>query len=118
MILLILAASICFLAGITSGLLGVGGGLVLVPLFYYLLKMNMHLAIGTSLAIIVPTALVSALKHASEHYVDWRVVVFAAVFSIVGSFLGASISLGLDVGLLKKIFAVFLVLIALKMFLQ
>ena len=51
MIIGILAALISLLAGVLSGLLGIGGGLVLVPLFHYLLKMDMHLAVGTSLAI-------------------------------------------------------------------
>ena len=117
-IILILAAVISLLAGILSGLLGIGGGLILVPLFHYLLKMNLHVAIGTSLAIIVPTALIGAYRHASDHFVDWRIFVFSAIFAIVGGFLGAGISMHLDVILLRKIFAVFLVLIALKMFFQ
>jgi uncharacterized protein len=113
-----LAIVISFVAGVFSGLLGIGGGLVLVPLFHYVLKMNMHLAIGTSLAIIVPTALVGAGRHATEGFVDWRIFAFAAVFAIVGGFLGAGISLNMDVSLLRKVFAGFLLLVALKMFLQ
>ena len=116
--ILVIAAFICLIAGIFSGLLGIGGGLILVPLFHYLLKMNMHLAVGTSLAIIVPTALVGALRHATQSHVDWRLVLFAALFAIVGGFLGAGLSMHLNVGLLRKIFAVFLLLVALKMFFQ
>ena len=114
----VLVAAISLLAGILSGLLGIGGGLILVPLFHYLLKMNMHAAIGTSLAIIVPTALIGAFRHASGDFVDWRIFVFSTVFAIIGGFLGAGISMNLDVVLLRKIFAVFLVLIAIKMFFQ
>lgn len=118
MIILILTVVISFLAGIFSGLLGIGGGLILVPLFHYLLKMDMHLAVGTSLAIIVPTALVGTFRHASGNFVDWRIFIFSVIFAILGGFIGAGISMHLDVTLLKKIFAVFLILIAVKMFFQ
>jgi len=116
--MLAIAIFVCFLSGIFSGLLGIGGGLIMVPIFHYALKMNLHLAIGTSLSIIVPTALVGALRHASNSYVDWRIVIFAALFAIAGSFLGAGISMHMDVGILRKIFAIFIVLVALKMFFQ
>ena len=78
----------------------------------------MHAAIGTSLAIIVPTALIGAYRHASGNFIDWRIFVFSTIFAIVGGFLGAGISMHLDVMVLKKVFAVFLILIALKMFFQ
>ncbi len=107
-----------FIAGLMGGLLGVGGGLVLVPLFHYVLKMNMHMAIGTSLAVIVPTALIATLPNAASGHVHWRAFVFAAVFSIVGSFIGAKISMNIDVTLLKKTFALFLILVAILMFLK
>ena len=116
--ILILVAFISLVAGIFSGLLGIGGGLILVPLFHYILKMDMHAAVGTSLAIIVPTALIGAFRHTAGHFVDWRIFVFSGIFAIIGGFLGAGISMNLDVVLLRKIFAVFLVLIALKMFFQ
>ena len=118
MIIGILAALISLLAGVLSGLLGIGGGLVLVPLFHYLLKMDMHLAVGTSLAIIVPTALVGAYRHGSGSFIDWRVFLFSTIFAILGGFIGAGISMNLDTVLLRKIFAVFLMLIAIKMFVQ
>ena len=116
--IIILAAGISLLAGIASGLLGIGGGLILVPLFHYILKMNMHLAIGTSLAIIVPTALIGAFRHASGSFVDWRIFLFSAIFCIIGGFIGASISMNMDATLLKKLFALFLIFIALKMWFQ
>lgn len=118
MVIFILTALISLLAGIASGLLGIGGGLILVPLFHYVLKMDLHVAIGTSLAIIVPTALIGAYRHASGSFVDWKIFLFSTIFAIVGGFLGAGISMHLDVVLLRKIFAVFLLLIALKMFFQ
>ena len=114
--ILILTILISFLGGIVSAFLGVGGGLIFVPLFHYLLKMNMHQAVGTSLAIIVPTALVGAWKHNLHNFIDWKVFVFAAVFAVLGGLLGAQISVGMDTALLKKIFAVFLLIVAFRMF--
>ncbi len=114
----ILTALIGFIAGLMGGLLGVGGGLVLVPLFHYVLKMNMHAAIATSLAVIVPTALVTTFPNAASGHIYWRAFIFAAVFSIMGSFIGAKISMNIDVVLLKKIFAIFLVLVAIRMFIK
>ena len=118
MIAILWTAAFSVLAGISSGLFGVGGGIVLVPVFHYLLKMNMHMAIGTSLAIIVPTALIGTFRHASGSFVDWRIFAYSVLFAIVGGFTGAGISMNMDVVLLRKIFAVFLVLIAAKMFFQ
>ena len=118
MIVFLVTAIIALIAGIASGLLGVGGGLILVPLFHFLLKMNMHVAIGTSLAVIVPTALISVFRNAPAQNVDWKIVLFASLFSIIGGLIGASISISLDVTLLKKIFAVFLILVALRMLIQ
>ena len=118
MTILILTAIISLIAGVFSGLLGIGGGLILVPLFHYILKMNMHVAIGTSLAIIVPTALIGTFRHASGSFVDWRIFIYSVIFAVIGGFIGAGISMNLDVALLRKIFAVFLVLIAIKMFSQ
>ncbi len=116
--MLAISAIICFFAGIASGLLGIGGGLIMVPLFRYFLGMNLHQAIGTSLFIIVPTALAGALRHGSGYSVNWRIACFASLFSILGAILGAGVSLNLDETLLKKIFAGFLVLVALKMFFE
>ena len=118
MFLLLLTALISLLAGALSGLLGIGGGLILVPLFHYLLKMDIHLAIGTSLAIIVPTALVGTARHVAHQYVDWKILVLAGIFSVLGALIGAGISVNLDATLLRKIFGAFLFFIALKMLFQ
>ena len=115
--IIVLTILISFFGGIVSAFLGVGGGLIFVPLFHYLLKLNMHQAVGTSLAIIVPTALVGAWKHGLYNFIDWRVFCIAVVFAILGGYWGSQISVGLDAAVLKKIFAVFLLVVAIRMFL-
>lgn len=114
----LLTAIIGVLAGLLGGLLGVGGGLIFVPLFHYVLKCNMHQAIGTSLAVIIPTAFVAAIPNAFSGNVHWKIFIFAAVFSIVGSFIGAKMSIQMDVTILKKIFAVFLIIVAIRMWIK
>ncbi len=112
----LLLALIGFLGGISSGLFGVGGGLVFVPLLMLLKAFDPHLAIGTSLAIVIPTAIVAVSKHASAGMVDWKIVPVIAVFALIGAWLGATVSLQIDSQLLKRIYAVFLFAIALKIF--
>jgi uncharacterized membrane protein YfcA len=112
----LLLAVIGLLGGIASGLFGVGGGLIFVPLLMLVRAFDPHVAIGTSLAIVVPTALVAMLKHASAGMVDWKVVPVIVVFAFVGAWLGASLSLQLDSQLLKRFYAGFLILVALKIF--
>jgi uncharacterized membrane protein YfcA len=104
--------------GLLSGLLGVGGGVVMVPIFIYLFKTDVHTAIGTSLAIIVPTALMGALKHYSQQAVDWRLFWIVSIFAILGAFAGAHLSLGASAPVLKKTFAVFLFCLSIYLYVR
>ncbi len=104
------------LGGFASGLFGVGGGVIFVPLLVIFLGLNFHTAIGTSLAAIIPTAAVGAYRHFSEKALDWRVAILLAVFAMVGAWLGSSLSLRLDVVMLRKVFAGFLFAVALHLF--
>ena len=104
------------IGGLVSGLFGVGGGLVFVPLFVLLKKMDAHAAVGTSLAIIVPTAFIGALKHMRAGAIDWKALPWVLVFALIGSWIGAGLSLQMDVVMLRRAFAVFLLFLAFKMF--
>ena len=112
----ILIGLIGIAGGFASSLFGVGGGVIFVPLLALFLQMNFHLAVGTSLAAIIPTAVVGTFRHFSHGQVDWRVACLLAVFAAAGAWMGAGVSLQLDVLVLKRIFAVFLVCIALRLF--
>lgn len=102
--------------GIVSGLFGVGGGLIFVPLLILFKKYDPHLAVGTSLAIIIPTAFMGFYKHLRAGMVDWKGVVLITVFAIIGAWIGSSVSLQLEGPVLKRCLAVFLLLLSLKMF--
>jgi len=105
-----------FIAGFASGILGIGGGVLLVPLLIYGFKLEVHQAIGTSLAVIIPTALFGSLVHYYHGNVMIRFVFSLFIFTIIGSILGSHFASLLPAATLKKIFAVFLGGIAIKMF--
>ncbi|HTL48381.1 MAG TPA: sulfite exporter TauE/SafE family protein [Verrucomicrobiae bacterium] len=102
--------------GICSGLFGVGGGLIFVPLLVFLLHFDVHLAIGTSLAVILPTAFSGLTRFAASGHVNWKAALMVAAFAIIGAWIGAGLSLKLSSLLLRRLFAVFLALVAIKMF--
>lgn len=109
-------ALIGILGGFLGGLFGVGGGTIFVPLLMFLKGFDIHRAVGTSLLIIIFTALSGAIFHGRAGMVDWRAAVILGVFSILGVWLGTKLSLKLDALLLQRAFAVFLVVIAIKIF--
>ena len=113
---LILTVITGFLGGVVSGLFGVGGGVIFVPFLILLRNFNPHLAVGTSLAVIVPTALVGTLKYSKAGMIDWQTVPWLLVLALLGAWLGALISLQLSTLLLKRLFGIFLLLLAAKMF--
>ena len=113
---LILTAITGFLGGVVSGLFGVGGGVIFVPFLILLRNFNPHLAVGTSLAVIVPTALAAAIKYWKTGMIDWQTVPWLLVLALVGAWLGASISLQLSTILVKRLFGIFLLFLAAKMF--
>lgn len=112
-IMVVIILGLC--AGIFSALLGVGGGVILVPGMVFLLGMEMHKAIGTSLAIIIPTALMGVYRHNIHGNIDWKIGLLIAVGSIIGAYAGAWISNFLPENILKKIFVIFLLVTAFKM---
>jgi len=109
-------AAIGILGGFLGGLFGVGGGTVFVPLLMLLKGFDVHRAIGTSLLIIIFTALAGAAFHGRAGMVDWKAAIILGVFSVLGVWLGTKLSLKLDAGMLQRLFAVFLVAVAVKLF--
>ncbi len=93
-------------AGITSSVLGVGGGVIMVPLMALGLGYGQHIAEGTSLAVIVPTAATGAWAHARSGYTDWGAGLRLGVGAMVGAALGASLALGLSGATLGRLFGV------------
>lgn len=105
------------IAGILSGLVGVGGGIIIVPALVYFLGYNQHLAQGTSLAVLLlPAGFFAVLNYYKGGYVNIPSTLLIAGTFIIGGFIGSKISISLDQQTVKKIFAGILLLVSLKMF--
>ena len=107
------------LAGVLSGLVGVGGGIIMVPLLVMFFSFNQHEAQGTSLAVLaVPVTAVAVFNYYKEGQINLKYAAIIAVFFVLGSIVGSKFALTLDQKVLKKIFAVVLLVIAGKMLLK
>jgi hypothetical protein len=104
-------------AGILSGLVGVGGGIIIVPCLVFFLGYSQLTAQGTSLAVLLlPAGIFAVMNYYKGGYVNvYPTLLIAATFTI-GGFLGSKISISLDQATVKKIFASVLLLVSLKMF--
>jgi uncharacterized protein len=103
-------------AGVLSGLVGIGGGVIIVPALVFLFGLTQHQAQGTTLALLVPPiGVLAAWTYYKQGYVDVRIASLIAVGFFVGSLFGAKFSTGLPNVVLEKVFGVALLMIAVKM---
>ena len=103
-------------AGILSGLVGIGGGILIVPALVFLFGFSQQQAQGTTLALLVPPiGILAAWTYYKHGFVDIKIAAFIAAGFIVGSLLGARFVTGLPNSTLEKVFGIFLVLIGFKM---
>lgn len=103
-------------SGTISGLLGIGGATIIIPALIYFFKMTQHQAQGTSLAVLLPPiGLLAFLEYYKNGHVDIKVAALIALGFIVGGFLGAYAAQYMSGYMLKRIFGVFLLAIALDM---
>jgi uncharacterized protein len=107
------------LAGVMSGVLGIGGGIIIIPALVYFFHFTQHQAQGTTLALMIPPiGLMAAYVYYTKGYVDIRAAAIICVGFFVGGYFGGKICLTISDNMLQKIFAVLLLLISLKMFFQ
>ena len=104
-------------AGVLSGLVGVGGGIIMVPLFVLFLGLTQHNAQGLSLAVMLPPVTFLAVYnyHKAGGGIDWKVALIVSILFIIGGFLGSKIALQIDQRMLKKIFGVLMLIVAIKL---
>ena len=103
-------------AGMLSGLIGVGGGIIVVPALVFFLGFSQHEAQGTSLGLLLlPVGILAVANYYKQGYIDVKVVAIMCLAFVLGGWLGSKISLALPEDLVKKIFAVILFYSAFKM---
>lgn len=104
------------LAGIFSGMIGIGGAIIIIPALVFILGMDQYSAQGTSLAVMLPPiGLLAAYSYYKEGALNLTYALIIAGAFIIGGFIGSKFALAIPEVTLKKIFAVVLFLIALRM---
>ena len=100
------------LAGILSGLIGIGGGIIIVPMLL-LIGLTQQQAQGTSLAVMLPPiAFLAVLNYHRAGQIEWKYAIIISALFIVGSYFGSKIAINLNPKILKKVFGAVLLLIA------
>lgn len=100
--------------GLLSALFGIGGGTAMVPFMVLLLDRSSHLAEGTSLLVIIPTAIAGVIAHHKRGFVSYRHAGWLAMGGVFGAFAGAKFALSIDEDLLRTLFAVFLAIMGVR----
>ncbi len=103
-------------AGLVSGVLGIGGGIIIIPMLVGFLSYSQKDAQGTSLGLLLlPIGILAVMNYYKAGHVNIKAVGIMAITFVIGSYLSSLYALTLPEGVLKKIFAVFLILYALKL---
>ena len=103
-------------AGMLSGLVGVGGGIIIVPSLVYFIGFSQKTAQGTSLGLILlPVGILGVLQYYKQGHLDVKVVGLLALGFLAGSYYGSKIALSLPQEMVKKIFAILMIAVAFKM---
>ena len=102
-------------AGLLSGIIGIGGGLIMIPLLIILLGLDQHTAQGTSLAVMLPPiGILAAMNYYKSGNLNWEYALIIASTFIVGGYFGSKIALQLSPQVLRKVFGVIMLVASLK----
>src|SRR5690606_13284764 len=103
------------LAGFMSSLVGIGGGVIIVPALALIFGLNQKEAQGTSLLMLsLPVAFIGAFNYYKNGYVNWKIALMLAATFVVGGYLGSKVALDLNMSVITKVFAIFMIVIAIK----
>ena len=102
--------------GVMAGMMGIGGGLIVIPALVIVMGMSQQAAQGTSLAMMLPPiGILAVYNYYKAGHVDIKIALILAIAFIAGSYFGSKLAIRLPQELLKKIFGIFLILVAIKM---
>ena len=118
-IVTVMAAS-AVIVGFMAGLFGIGGGLIMVPILFYLYsfvgieqRFVMHLALGTSFSIIIPTSIISTMTHMKFKAVDFSIVKTFGIFVVIGVVFGTIFAISLKTSSLVLLFSIMTMILSL-----
>ncbi len=116
-ILLILLA-VGLAAGFLSGMVGIGGGIIIVPVLVYFLGFTQHQAQGTTLFMfLLPIGILGVMNYHKQGYVDYKTALIICTTFVFGSYFGSKLSISLDQKTVKQIFGAIIILLGTKMLL-
>ena len=115
MAMTVLPVILGFFAGILTGIMGIGGGVVLVPMMVLLLGVQQHLAQGISMLVIIPTVLVAIFKLRNSRLFQFRMALLLAAGSMLGSLISSNLVQQIDGAILKRIFGILVIYSSYKM---
>lgn len=106
-------------AGVISGFLGIGGGIIIIPALVYVLGYSQQNAQGTSLGLLLPPiGILAVLNYHNAGFVNIKAAAIMCITFIIGSYFASKIAVELPETILKKIFGAFLLFYAIKLFLE
>tara|TARA_B100000902_G_scaffold137256_1_gene135501 strand:+ start:39336 stop:39704 length:369 start_codon:yes stop_codon:yes gene_type:complete len=112
---IIILVVIGLLAGILSGIVGIGGGLIIIPMLILFLGTSQHVAQGTSLAVMLPPiGFLAALNYYKAGFVEWKFALIIAITFIIGGYFGSKFAIGISPSILKKVFGALLFIAAIR----
>lgn len=113
----IIAAMIGVTTGIISGLIGIGGGVLLIPALVYLMNFGQHVSQGTTLAAMVPPiGILAAYQYYKSGFVNIPVALIISIGFLLGGFLGAKFALNIDGYILRKLYGLLLFILSIGIF--
>ncbi len=114
--MLLLLIVIGIITGFMAGMLGIGGAIIMIPALVIFMGFSQQMAQGTSLAVMLPpVGIIAAYNYHKAGHVDIKFAIILAVCFLIGSYFGSKAALSLSQPVLKKIFGVLLLLVAVKM---
>jgi uncharacterized membrane protein YfcA len=116
---ILILAIIGVFAGVLSGFVGVGGGVIIVPALVFFLGLSQHTAQGTSLFVLsMPVVLLAVINYSKSGNVEWKYGLVIAATFLIGAYVGSKLSLKLSPGMVKLIFGVFLAYVSFRLILS
>jgi uncharacterized membrane protein YfcA len=116
---ILILAIIGIFAGILSGFVGVGGGVIIVPALVFFLGLSQHTAQGTSLFVLsMPVVLLAVINYSKSGNIEWKFGLVIAATFLIGAYVGSKLSLKLSPGMVKLIFGFFLAYVSFRLILS
>lgn len=107
------------LSGLLAGVFGIGGAIIVIPALVFILGLSQHEAQGTSLAFMLPpVGILATWNYWKSGYVNWKIALVLSLTFVVGAYLGSHFSIQISDKILRRLFGVLLIAVAIKMILS